>query len=158
MKKMRKNNKGFSLVELIVVVLIMAIIAVALAPQIMKWVGHSRTSTDAQTYDTLVENINLALADEEVLAEVKNIGAGSKITFTIASDGTTLATNPTGKTITKLTAKMTEICGTNWTSTVKKKDSAAKDASGNAITSYVVSINDSATIERTTPPNSAGVK
>ena len=32
MEKTKKNNKGFSLVELIVVVLIMAIIAVSLAP------------------------------------------------------------------------------------------------------------------------------
>ncbi|MCI5848904.1 MAG: type II secretion system GspH family protein, partial [Lachnoclostridium sp.] len=39
MKRTKKNNKGFSLVELIVVVLIMAIIAVALAPQVMKWVN-----------------------------------------------------------------------------------------------------------------------
>ena len=32
----KRNNKGFSLVELIVVILIMAVIAVALAPQVMK--------------------------------------------------------------------------------------------------------------------------
>jgi len=46
MKNLKKNNKGFSLVELIVVVLIMAIIAVALAPQIMKWVNNSRITSD----------------------------------------------------------------------------------------------------------------
>ena len=54
MKKMRKNNKGFSLVELIVVVLIMAIIAVALAPQVMKWVGKSKESTDVSNYNSIV--------------------------------------------------------------------------------------------------------
>ena len=64
MKKM--NNKGFSLVELIVVVLIMAIIAVALAPQVMKWVENSRVSTDCTNYESMVENLQLAIADKEV--------------------------------------------------------------------------------------------
>jgi prepilin-type N-terminal cleavage/methylation domain-containing protein len=56
MKKLmnkKRNNKGFSLVELIVVVLIIAIIAVALAPQVMKWVGTARTSTDANNAGTI---------------------------------------------------------------------------------------------------------
>ena len=44
--KMREDNRGFSLIELIVVVLIMAIIAVALAPQVMKWVENSRVASD----------------------------------------------------------------------------------------------------------------
>ena len=56
MKKTKKmNNKGFSLVELIVVVLIMAIIAVALAPQVMKWVNNSRVSSDVAMYETRSE-------------------------------------------------------------------------------------------------------
>lgn len=65
MKRTKKNNKGFSLVELIVVVLIMAIIAVALAPQVMKWVNESRKSADASTYDSVVAAAQDALADEE---------------------------------------------------------------------------------------------
>lgn len=42
----KSNNEGFSLVELIVVVLIIAVIAVALAPQVVKYVGQARISTD----------------------------------------------------------------------------------------------------------------
>ena len=84
MKKM--NNKGFSLVELIVVVLIMAIIAVALAPQVMKWVENSRISTDCDTYDGLIANIQVALTDKEAykLAKV----ATYEETFTINNDDT----------------------------------------------------------------------
>ena len=70
MKKM--NNKGFSLVELIVVVLIMAIIAVALAPQVMKWVENSRKSTDIENYNALVEAANVAATNEKVIAEIGN--------------------------------------------------------------------------------------
>ena len=65
MKKM--NNKGFSLVELIVVVLIMAIIAVALAPQVMRWVENSRKSNDIEAYGSLVNALQVAGTDEAVL-------------------------------------------------------------------------------------------
>ena len=63
MKKTKKNNKGFSLVELIVVVLIMGIIAVALAPQVMKWVGKARDNSDENTMKDLKSSINIACAD-----------------------------------------------------------------------------------------------
>ena len=86
MKKM--NNKGFSLVELIVVVLIMAIIAVALAPQVMKWVENSRKSTDIENYNALVEACNVASTNEAVIAQVKS-GA---ITISMNNAGTTGAT------------------------------------------------------------------
>lgn len=44
-----KNNKGFSLVELIIVIAIMVILVAVLAPQFTKWVERSRVSTDFQT-------------------------------------------------------------------------------------------------------------
>ena len=43
---MKKNNKGFSLAELIVVVLILGILAVAVTPQIMNWVNKSKVGKD----------------------------------------------------------------------------------------------------------------
>ena len=83
MKKM--NNKGFSLVELIVVVLIMAIIAVALAPQVMKWVENSRKSNDIENYNALVEAANVAGTDESVVAAL-----GTAATVSFGSGGTTI--------------------------------------------------------------------
>lgn len=80
MKRTKKNNKGFSLVELIVVVLIMAIIAVALAPQVMKWVNESRKSADASTYDSVVAAAQDALADEAAW------NACASVDFTIEID------------------------------------------------------------------------
>ena len=61
--KAKKNNKGFSLVELIVVVLIIGVIAVALAPQVMKWVGESKTNTDNNNAATLKSIVQSALAE-----------------------------------------------------------------------------------------------
>lgn len=83
MKRTKKNNKGFSLVELIVVVLIMAIIAVALAPQVMKWVNESRKSADASTYDSVVAAAQDALADEAAW----NACASTSFTIEISKDG-----------------------------------------------------------------------
>ncbi len=64
LKKMneKKNNKGFSLVELIVVILIMAVLAVALAPQVMKWVNNAKIAQDRQNIDTIVSSAQLAAA------------------------------------------------------------------------------------------------
>ena len=81
---MKENNKGFSLVELIVVVLIMAIIAVALAPQVMKWVENSRISSDLETKEGIEKMCQLALTDEEIFKEVKDGG----YTITIEKDST----------------------------------------------------------------------
>ena len=63
MKNLRKDNKGFSLVELIVVVLIMAIIAVALAPQVMKWVNNSRITADQNAAGNIKAAVQAAYAD-----------------------------------------------------------------------------------------------
>jgi len=79
MKKM--NNKGFSLVELIVVVLIMAIIAVALAPQVMKWVENSRKSNDIENYNALVEAANVAGTNEDVIKELAGTAGSAIITM-----------------------------------------------------------------------------
>lgn len=62
-KLLKKNNKGFSLVELIVVVLIIGILAVSLAPQVMKWVGRSRVNSDDSNRATLESAVNAAVAD-----------------------------------------------------------------------------------------------
>lgn len=64
----KQNNKGFSLVELIIVIAIMAILAGALAPQLIKYLDKARKATDVQTAQTIATAVNAALADEKAYA------------------------------------------------------------------------------------------
>ena len=43
---MKKSNKGFSLVELIIVIAIMAILAAAIAPALIRYIDKSRKADD----------------------------------------------------------------------------------------------------------------
>ena len=74
------NNKGFSLVELIIVIAIMAILAAALAPQLMKYIEKSRVSTDSTSCSSIESCVNAALADETAYKEVAGLASTLAIT------------------------------------------------------------------------------
>lgn len=61
----KTSNKGFSMVELIIVIAIMAILAAALAPALIKYINKSRLSTDIQTGTTIASAATAALAVEK---------------------------------------------------------------------------------------------
>ncbi len=63
MKNKKLNNKGFSLVELIIVIAIMVILVAVIAPQYLKFVNNSRVSTDVQTAADMVTAIDVSIAD-----------------------------------------------------------------------------------------------
>lgn len=73
-----KNNKGFSLVELIIVIAIMAILIGVLAPQYIKYVEKSRVSADEDCADALLNAAMTACTDDEY---VYGINGGSTIVF-----------------------------------------------------------------------------
>lgn len=64
---MKKNNKGFSLVELIIVIAIMAILAGALAPALIKYINKSRRSADISNADTIRTAVQTAMSDEDAM-------------------------------------------------------------------------------------------
>lgn len=66
MKKENMNDKGFSLVELIIVIAIMAILIVVLAPQYLKYVEKSRTSSDQTTVVEYINAMQVLAADPDV--------------------------------------------------------------------------------------------
>lgn len=96
MKNLKKDNKGFSLVELIVVVLIMAIIAVALAPQVIKWVNNSRIAADNNTKEAVVAAAQNCLSDEAIYKAIKTRTSGGPLTITVNNSNLTITNNVTG--------------------------------------------------------------
>ena len=63
--KRQGKNKGFSLVELIVVMAIMAILVGAIAPQVIRYVERARESRDMQVESTLLNAFVTAIASED---------------------------------------------------------------------------------------------
>ena len=62
----KTNNKGFSLVELIVVVAIMAVLIGVLAPQFLRYVEKSRLQKDNSAIGEIANAVKIASADETV--------------------------------------------------------------------------------------------
>lgn len=82
---MKKNNKGFSLVELIIVIAIMAILAGALAPALIKYINKSRASTDISNADTIRSACQTAMSNEEAMASLGSAAASGTVTAWKAS-------------------------------------------------------------------------
>lgn len=65
MNKKKQNNKGFSLVELIIVMAIMAILVGAIAPQVFQYVEASRESSDLRMVDTVFTAVHTVIGSQD---------------------------------------------------------------------------------------------
>lgn len=63
MIKRKKDNKGFTLVELVVVIAILAILVGLLVPQYTKYVDKARKSSDASNLGNMVRAVEIKAAD-----------------------------------------------------------------------------------------------
>lgn len=113
----RNGNKGFSLIELIVVVAIMAVLIGVLAPQYIKYVEKSRASVDEDTADSLLNIGHLIVSDEDYFFDVS---VGDQIIFTKNGISLNPASNPT------LSAAMDEFADDWKNKKVKSKAYAAQ--------------------------------
>lgn len=69
-EKKKLGNKGFSLVELIVVIAIMAVLIAVLAPTLISKIEESREGTDLQAIGEINNAVKNALVKEDVYEEV----------------------------------------------------------------------------------------
>lgn len=83
MKKM--NNKGFSLVELIIVIAIMAVLIVVLAPQYLKYVEKSRNSTDVTNATEIVSALQIYASDPDATTAIPTASFNIEVTSTAAT-------------------------------------------------------------------------
>ena len=134
----KKDNKGFTLVELVIVVAILAILVGILAPQYTKYVEKSRKSADVSNLENLV-TFKTAAADGTTDIKAGTYG----IVISNKEDGTkagaaakngnkgdiTVTSDPTIEDL------LASFAGKNWKSTKLKsaKWTEKSDSSGNAL-------------------------
>ena len=120
LKDKKKDNKGFTLVELVIVVAILAILVGILAPQYTKYVEKSRKAADASNLENLVTVVKTAAADasDSVPADT--------YTISIKANGTTVtpAKPANKKTIEDV---VTEFAGDKWSNTKLKSSKWTTD-------------------------------
>ena len=93
LKEKKKDNKGFTLVELVIVIAILAILVGLLAPQYTKYVEKSRKSADVSNMDEMVKAVQVWAVDRETTKDTTDI------------DGVTIALTKTNVTISNDTVK-----------------------------------------------------
>ncbi|MDE7432460.1 MAG: type II secretion system GspH family protein, partial [Lachnospiraceae bacterium] len=96
MKKM--NNKGFSLIELIIVIAIMAVLVAIIAPNLTKYLGSSKKGADdtnreevrKQTKNCIAEagTKDISIISSGTTATYNVLGTGTAVTVTNAGNGT----------------------------------------------------------------------
>lgn len=159
--KKKKDNKGFTLVELVIVVAILAILVGILAPQYTKYVEKSRKAADASNLDNIVTAFKVAASDTEY-----TIDAG-KYTVTITPSNTTItaAALTTGGTVPtygelKWNDALKEYTGYDWHSDtntfgdLKLKSSKWKDKNSNCQISATIEVQESGAVKVTYDPTS----
>jgi len=70
------KNKGFSLVELIIVIAIMAILAAAIAPALIRYIDKSRKADDVSAAETINTAVSAALANEDAYSQAADYMTG----------------------------------------------------------------------------------
>ena len=86
---MLKNKKGFTLLEIIVTVAVLAALATMLVPSFIHAQNDSRRNQDETKFQSVCTAFKTSLAEPEVIKEVEKLCDNNKltITFEITDDG-----------------------------------------------------------------------
>ena len=121
--KKNMNNKGFSLVELIIVIAIMAVLMGVLAPQYLKYVKQSKISTDITNAEQLATAINVAVADSTnvpvsvsvaISTGTASVAGGDAVVYNTTGTGTSAAENGVKVTAPALKTTPTDSWSITW--------------------------------------------
>lgn len=93
LRERKKDNKGFTLVELVIVIAILAILVGILAPQYTKYVEKSRKSADASNMDEMVKAVQVYAVDNAIVRENTDV----TVTIQLTKDGVKGATTGEGE-------------------------------------------------------------
>lgn len=96
LKNLKKNNKGFTLIEIIIVIVIIAILAAMLIPSMISWIDKANQKTFLSACDSIktavssVATEKYAVSGDKVLSSAEDIASvtelvGEKYTFTIGT-------------------------------------------------------------------------
>lgn len=133
LKDKKKDNKGFTLVELVIVVAILAILVGILAPQYTKYVEKSRKAADASNLENLVTAFKTAASDGD-----DQVPAG-KYTITIGKANTSLTiVEGTATAAQNVEDVISSYAGNDWKNT-KLKSSKWEDADENLLVTQAIS-------------------
>ena len=88
LNKRKKDNKGFTLVELVIVIAILAILVGLLAPQYTKYVEKSRKSADVNNMEELVKAVEVYVIDSATKDKVP--AQTTAVTLKLDADGVTV--------------------------------------------------------------------
>ena len=87
LREMKKNNKGFSLVELIVVIAIMVVLIAVLGSTILGYVEKSKYSKDIQALDSINTAVTAYVADpNSVIPDDASTAKGTTLAALITAD------------------------------------------------------------------------
>lgn len=143
-EELKKNNKGFSLVELIIVIAIMAILVGIVGTQVIPYIEKSRKAKDIQVLS--------GLCTDAMTAYSSNAADLTDSAYTITIDDSGVAT-ATGTNSTKLDTSFKELNSYTDLDSLKLESKAGKD-----IKSIVIKCQDSGDMITVTITNNTPAK
>ena len=107
----KKDNKGFSLVELIIVIAIMAVLVGVLAPAYLRYVEKSRKSADVQAIDAVMRAMEMAAIDPGLNVEDGTVMKARLLNTSVTTTTNFICINPNEDTTTNIIDELFETIG-----------------------------------------------